>query len=121
MGARVWAAPEPWLRHWPPVLRDVMLVHEPDPCAARPPEELERDEGLQERCLPSPEGVGRKGRAPAHLDAGRRAHDAEQGAGGLHRREDGGSLQARHLPLLGDFLLFFTLLARIPWRLRRGD
>merc|ERR1711988_392058 len=70
--------------------------------AARPPEELEGDQSVQERSLPAPEGAGREGRSAPPYEPWRRAHDAHEGAGGLHRSEGGGALQGRGLPLLGD-------------------
>merc|ERR1711924_423438 len=53
--ACIWAASELGLRHWPPFVCDVLLLHKSGPRTAGPPEELERDEAVQERCLsPSP-------------------------------------------------------------------
>merc|ERR1712216_974588 len=46
--ACVWAPVEPWLCHRPPVVRDVMLVHEPGPCSDRSYEQLEGVKVLQE-------------------------------------------------------------------------
>merc|ERR1712060_343327 len=113
MGARchcacVWAPSQLGLRHWPPVLRDVLLLHEPGAWAARSPQELEGDEGLQERCLPLAEGSRREGRRVALACFGRRAHGALAGAGRLYRCERGRSLQGRHLPLLIVFRRHMT-------------
>merc|ERR1712139_502103 len=91
------------MRHWPPVLRDVLLLHEPGPRAAGPPEELEGDEGLQERRLPAAEGSRREGRSVAFARAWGRAHTAHQGTGRLHRRWSRGPHEGRHLSVLSAF------------------
>merc|ERR1719454_31454 len=104
------------MRHWPPLVRDVLLIHQSGPCAARPTQELERDEGLQERRVPPAEGLGREGGAPAPARARRSTHSAIEGAGGLHWGPAGGPVQGRYLSLLRGPLelalsLFFSLLA----------
>merc|ERR1712039_477943 len=98
--ACVWAPVELGLRHWPSLVCDVVLLHEPGPGTAGHPEELEGEQGLQERRVPAAQGVGREGGQLALAGAGRAAHHAQQGTGGLHWREGGGPLQGRHLPLL---------------------
>merc|ERR1712217_858547 len=90
------------LRHGPPLLRDVVLLHEPGPRAAGHLEELEGEQGLQERRVLAAEGVGREGCQLASAGFGCPAYEAQQGAGRLHRREGGGPLQGRYLPLLSD-------------------
>merc|ERR1719158_2441074 len=55
--ACIWAAAELGLRHWPPFFCDVLLLHKPGPRAAGPPEELEGDAAVQERCLSPSEGT----------------------------------------------------------------
>merc|ERR1711933_612766 len=90
------------LRHGPPLFRDVLLLHEPGPWAAGHPEELEGEQGLQERGVPLAEGAGREGGQLAPPVLGCPAHEAQQGPGGLHWRESGGPLQGRHLPILSD-------------------
>merc|ERR1712190_83549 len=88
------------LRHWAPVFRDVVLLHEPGAWTARSPEELEGDEGLQERCLPLAQVSRREGRRAAFACVGLRAHGAHEGAGRLHRREGDRAFQGRYLPVL---------------------
>merc|ERR1719327_7137 len=51
------AASELGLRHWPPFVCDVLLLHKSGPRTAGPPEELERDKAVQERCLSPSEGT----------------------------------------------------------------
>merc|ERR1711998_828401 len=82
------------------VLCDVLLLHEPGPRAAGSPEELEGDEGLQERILPAAEGSRREGRSVALARAWGGAHSAHQGTGGLHRRWSRGPHEGRYLPVL---------------------
>merc|ERR1712224_296741 len=55
--ACIWAASVLGLRHWPPFVCDVLLLHKSGPRTAGPPEELERDEAVQERCLSPSEGT----------------------------------------------------------------
>merc|ERR1712032_1182286 len=82
------------------VFPDVLLLHEPGAWTARSPEELERDEGLQERCLSLAQVSRRESRRAALTCAGRPAHGAHAGAGRLHRREGDRALQGRYLPVL---------------------
>merc|ERR1712061_248552 len=81
---------------------DVLLLHKPGASAARPSQELEGDEGVQERCLLVAQGARREGRELALAGAGRRADKAHQGAGRLHRCERRGPVQGRHLPVLSS-------------------
>merc|ERR1712028_208423 len=82
-GARVyiWPIVQPWLRHWPPFLRDVLLLHQPGACSARSLGELEERQGLQEGCLPSSQEFGREGCPLALASAWRQPHCTLQGAG----------------------------------------
>merc|ERR1711862_971349 len=91
--SRVWSPSQFGLRHWPPLLCDVLLVHEPGAWPARLAEELEGKQRLQEPCLPLAQGLGRKGRQAAPTCTWRTTHSAQQGAGRLHRCEGGGSIQ----------------------------
>merc|ERR1712032_811361 len=79
----IWAPPQLGLRHWPPILRDVMLFHKPGAWAARPLEELEGDKGLQERRLSLAEVSRRESGLIALARIGCRAHSAHTGAGRL--------------------------------------
>merc|ERR1712186_213133 len=63
-------------------------------------EELEGDQGVQERCLFVAEGSGREGGQSAPARPGCRDDETHEGAGRLHRRGGGGAVQGRHLPLL---------------------
>merc|ERR1712124_180003 len=96
--------------HWPSLVRDVLLFHQSGPGAARSAQELERDEGLQERRVPPAEGLGREGGAPAPASARRSSHGAIEGAGGLHWGPAGGPIQGRHLPVLNSFWSSFSTL-----------
>merc|ERR1712182_150676 len=89
------------LRHRPPVLRHVVLVHEPDARAARALEGARQREVQDRQGLPPPEGARREGRPAPPPGARRGAHHAHQGAGRVHRRAGWRPLQAGHLPLLG--------------------
>merc|ERR1712037_1012036 len=94
---------EPWLRDRPSLVRDVLLLYKPGACAAGPPEELEGDEGIQERCLLVAQGARREGRELALACAGRGAHCSQQGTGRLHRCQEHRSFQGRHLSLLSVY------------------
>merc|ERR1712071_595412 len=87
---------------------------------------LEGNEGLQERCLPLAEGVGRESGQLAPPGSWRPAHHIEQGAGRLHWSEGDRALQGRYLPLLSlqhhDALLFAAMTSlffclRVSWGL----
>merc|ERR1712039_603772 len=88
------------LCHSPSVLRHVVLLHEPGLGAVGLAEELEGDQGVQERCLSVAEGLGREGRQPSLAGLGGEFDEVDEGAGGLHWREVRGPLQALDLPLL---------------------
>merc|ERR1712060_158179 len=83
-----------------PVLRDVLLFHEPGPRPVGLAEELEGDQGLQERRVLAAEAPGRKGCQSAPACPWCRDDRAEQGAGRLHWRQGPGALQGRHLQVL---------------------
>merc|ERR1711937_895632 len=88
------------LRHWPPVLRHVVLVHEPDPRAARALEGARQREVQDGPGVPPPEEPGREGGAVAPSSARGGAYRLDQGAGGLHRCAGWRPVQAGHIPLL---------------------
>ena len=96
-GARRRPPAEPGLRHRPSELRDVRVVQQPGDRATRAaPEQREvREEGV----YPA-EAPGRGSGAAAPRPPRREVDDVEEGAGGLHRRAGGGSLQARSLSVL---------------------
>merc|ERR1711937_567608 len=96
------AVAQPGLRHWSPFVCDVLLFHKPGARAVGPPEELERDAGIQERRLPASEGSGRKGGRAAPSGAGRRDDGSDPGASRLHRRASRGTVQGPQLPLLSS-------------------
>merc|ERR1711957_784903 len=78
-------------------------------------EELEGDQGLQERCVPAAQGAGREGRALALAGTWSPAHNADEGAGRVHWRHGCGPLQAGHLPVLSShFFYFLTQTAHQP-------
>ena len=56
--------------------------------------------GVRQGGLPPAQGARREGRPHPPRGAGRRAHQADQGAGRVHRRGRRGPVQARPLPLL---------------------
>merc|ERR1712019_6227 len=91
---------EPRLCHWASILRDVLQLYQPGSRTARSLEELEREQGLQERCLLAPEGARREGRNAPLACSWRRAHDINEGASRLHWRKRQWTLQALNLPLL---------------------
>ena len=82
----------------PPQLRHVQLVHQPDHGADRV---VHPDGSVRQRRLCPAQAPRRKGGPAAPRCAGRQAHAAHRGAGRVHRRPRGRSLQARHLPVLG--------------------
>merc|ERR1712204_112778 len=79
---------------------DVLLVHQSSSGTAGPAEELEGDQGLQERCLPSAQGTRREGSSLASTSTRSRAHQADQGAGRLHWRGEQWPVQGGHLSVL---------------------
>merc|ERR1712032_1117005 len=81
------------LRHRPPILRHVLLLHQP---GHRPARAVER-EGLWK--------VREDGRA-ALGEAGSQAHHPHQGPGRLHQRPRRGTLQASRLQVLSKALLY---------------
>merc|ERR1712032_446197 len=98
----IWPPLELGVCHWAPVLRHELLIYQSGPWTVGYLEELEGDQGLQERSVFASKALGRKGGQLASSGFGRTAHEAEQGAGRLHRRFGGWSLQGRHLPLLSS-------------------
>merc|ERR1712151_1088742 len=98
--AGVWASVELRLCDWPPILCDVLLVHEPSTWPARPSRKLERKQGLQERGLLVAQELGRKGckLTPSSI---RCADDnSNSRASRLHRSEGQWTLQRRHVQVL---------------------
>merc|ERR1712098_372134 len=81
------------LCHGPPVLCDVLLLHEPGPRSARSHEELEGDQGIQERRLLAAKVSRREGREPAFAGLRCAVDQAYEGAGRLHWCEPGRPLQ----------------------------
>merc|ERR1711959_110230 len=92
--------PELGLCYWASVVCDVVLLHEPGTGAVGHLEELEGDQGLQERCLPSAQGVGREGGQVAPPCTRRQPYRALEGAGRLHWCADHWTFQGQSLPLL---------------------
>merc|ERR1712151_184686 len=88
------------LCYWPPIFRDVLLFYKPGACSDRPLEELERDQGLQERCVLVAEGSRREGGEIAFARDRCQPHDTLERASGLHWRENRRPLQAFNIPLL---------------------
>jgi adenosylhomocysteinase len=88
---------EPRQRHGPSLVRDVVVVLEPDAGADRPvgqPRQV-REEGLH-----AAQGARREGRGAASREAGCEADQAAPRAGRLHRRAARRPLQAGALSLL---------------------
>merc|ERR1712159_596990 len=84
----------------PPVVRDVLLLHEPDARAARALEGARLRQVQDGPGVPAPEAPRREGRPLAPAGHGRQAHGAEQGAERLRRHPDQRAVQAGHVPLL---------------------
>ena len=85
---------EPRLRHRPPVVRDVLVLRQPDD---RPDRAVE---GEGQRQVPGgrlhpAQAPRREGRAAAAQEAEREAHRADGAAGHLHRRRQAGAVQER--------------------------
>ena len=99
-------AAEPRVRDRPPVVRDVVVVHQPGAGAARPALQRHRQAdavGHELRRAPRlhPAEEARRGRGPAApRQARREADDAFEGAGRLHRRARRRAVQVGPLPLL---------------------
>ncbi len=90
---------EPRLRHRPPVLRDVVLLRQPDHRPDRAVDGTRLGQVPGGRLYPA-QASGREGRAPATEDAERATDHADRPAGGLHQRAEGRPVQGRPLPLL---------------------
>ncbi len=96
--ARRGAAGQPRLRHRPPQLRDVELVHQPGAGAARPV--AERALGRRHHAVEK----ARRGGGPAPPQTARcQAHEADARAGEVHRRAGRRAVQAGVVPLLIQF------------------
>ena len=102
--ARRRPAREPRLRHGPSVVRDVELVQQPD---ARPARPLEEQGHLQARRLRPAQKARRGSRPPAPRKNRRQAHQAHEEASRLSRRARRRPLQARALPVLIIFIIWF--------------
>merc|ERR1712039_395056 len=63
-----WQAAESRMRHWPSIFCHVLFFHKSGPRPAGYPEELEGDQGIQERCLFAAQGSDEKV-ANLHLPA----------------------------------------------------
>merc|ERR1719171_642249 len=94
------------MRHWSSILRYVMLVHKPSLGTVGSLREHQEEQGLQERGLPAPQGVGREGCTLALGCSGCRDDNFDQGAGRLYWREGRRPLQTRHLQILSSSLFF---------------
>merc|ERR1712060_490517 len=95
-----------------PVLRDVVLIHEPGVGTDRPADS--EGERLQEPGVPAAQGARREGRQSAPARAGGRADHPHARAGRLHRRKVHWALQAGHVSILSRQLVrrVTTALAR---------
>ncbi len=89
---------EPGLRDGPPELRDEHVVHQP---GAGPDGAVGGQEQLREQGLHAPQAARRRSRPAAPGQAGRQAHEADSGAGRLHRRPGRGAVQVGALSVLG--------------------
>merc|ERR1712032_796403 len=95
------------LRHRPPILRHVLLLHQP---GHRPARAVER-EGLwkvREEGVRAAKAPRREGRRAALGEAWSQAHHPHQGPGRLHQRPRRGTLQASRLQVLSKALLYST-------------
>merc|ERR1712216_530480 len=90
------------MRHWSPILCDVLLFYKPSLGTVGSLREHQEEQGLQERGLLAPQGVGREGCTLALGCSGCRDDNFDQGAGRLHWRKGRRSLQARHLQILSS-------------------
>merc|ERR1711862_791104 len=77
-------AVESRLCDWPPIFRDVLLFYKPGACSVRPLEESERDQGLQERCVPVAEESRRESGEIAFARTRCYPHASLKRASGLH-------------------------------------
>ena len=84
---------EPRLRHRPSVLRDVVVVRQPD---HRPDRTVHAHRRLPGGRLHAAQASRRKGRPPAAQEAQRPVEQADRAAGRLHRRVDGRPVQGRN-------------------------
>ena len=100
--ARRGPPPQPRLRHRPPLLRHVLLLHQP---GHRPARALERAQVRQvrEEGVRAPQAPRREGRRAPPREDRREAHQALRRAGRVHQRPRRGPLQARRLPLLSGY------------------
>src|SRR5688500_1554442 len=85
------------MRHRPPQLRDVGVVHQPDAGAARAARQRREVRQVGDDAA---EGAGRGGGAAAPRSDWRQADQADEGAGRLSRRAGRRAVQAGPLPLL---------------------
>ena len=85
------------LRHRPPLVRDELLVREPD---ARPDRAVAAQREVPRRRLRPAQEAGRARRPLAAQEAERRVDRTDAGTGRLHPRPEGRPLQVRPLPLL---------------------
>ena len=90
-------ADEPGQRHRAPVVRDEQQLLQP---GDRPGRAVHQARGVQQGRLPAAEEPRREGRQDPRAGAGRRADQAHQGPGRVHRRGRRGPVQARALPIL---------------------
>ena len=90
---------EPRQRHGPSLVRDVVLVHQPDAGADRA---LRQQQGrqVQEGSVRAAQASRRKGRHAASGQGRRQAHQAVENAGRLHRRSGKRPVQGQPLSLL---------------------
>merc|ERR1712151_1276541 len=98
--AGVWASVELRLRDWPPIICDVLLVHEPGTWPARPSRKLEGKQGLQKRGLLVAKELGREGCKLAPSSVGCRDDSSNSRASRLHRSEGQWTVQRRYLQVL---------------------
>src|SRR6266850_1528275 len=95
------AAGEPGLRHGAPLVRDELVLRQPDPCADRALDRVaETLRQVSGRRICAAQAPGREGGPAAAEEAQCPAHRAHRRAGALYRGVQGRSLQGRPLPLL---------------------
>jgi hypothetical protein len=75
-----------------------LVVCQPDDRADRALHQEQGIQGWQGLC--AAQAPGREGRPPAPEEGGRHADGADRRAGRLHRREQAGPVQGRHVPVL---------------------
>merc|ERR1712232_756281 len=97
------------LRHWPPIFCHVLLLHQPGTCATRFAQELEDNQGVQKRRVPSAKVSRREGGSLAFASSRRQLDQVVQGASRLHRCWPQWPLQGQPLPLLSSCLVFLFL------------